>query len=473
MAVSAAEQYHLELINRARLDPLAEAARYAVSLNTGLPAGTITGTAREVLAPSVVLEQAAIGHSTWMLETDTFAHEGAGASSPGDRMVAAGYELRGSWSWRENLAWSGTTGGLDLAAAIEGHHAGLYRSAGHRENTFASDIREVGIAQVAGVFTQNGTNFNASMLSLNFARSGSDHFITGVAYNDADGDDFYSIGEGLSGLKISAGGKTTQTAQAGGYGLALTPGASVAVTVSQSNTDVATLLMDISNGNAKLDVVTAADGSRYLALSGSATLTGGLADAVLLGVADLRLTGSAADNVLVGNAGRNVLSGAAGNDDISGGGGADRLDGGAGDDILRGGEGRDVRWDSLDLAGAPSAANADTLNGGSGDDRLHGQSGRDVLSGGTGDDRLTGGGGRDTFIFNAGNDRILDFADNVDLVQLDRDALGLGADVTVADVVASGQIVEGDALFAFGGGNSLRINDVDDLDIFLNDLMIV
>lgn len=473
MAVSAAEQYHLELINRARLDPLAEAARYAVSLNSGLPAGTITGTAREVLAPNVVLEQAAIGHSVWMLETDTFAHEGAGASSPGDRIVAAGYELRGSWSWRENLAWSGTTGGLDLAAAIEGHHAGLYRSAGHRENTFATDIREVGVAQVAGVFTQNGTNFNASMLSLNFARSGSDHFITGVAYADTNGNDFYTIGEGLSGLTIAAGGRTTQTADAGGYGLALTASDSVAVTVSQSDTVLATLLVDISDGNAKLDVVTHADGGRYLALSGSATLTGGLADAVLLGVADLRLTGSAADNVLVGNAGRNVLSGAAGNDDISGGGGADRLEGGAGDDILRGGEGRDVRWDSLDLASTPSAANADTLNGGSGDDRLQGQSGRDVLSGGTGDDRLSGGGGRDTFVFTAGNDRILDFADNVDLIQLDRDTLALGAATTVASVVANGQIINGDALFDFGGGNSLRINDLADLSVLLNDLMII
>lgn len=473
MTVSAAEQYHLELINRARLDPLAEAARYGVPLNTGLPAGTITGTAREVLAPNLLLEQAAIGHASWMLEADVFAHEGAGASSPGDRIVAAGYELRGSWSWRENLAWSGTTGALSLTSAITAHHAGLYRSAGHRENTFATDIREVGIAQVAGVFTQNGTNFNASMLALNFARSGSDHFITGVAYADRDDDAFYSIGEGTGGLIFSADGKTVESAAAGGYGLALAPSDGVAVTVSQSGSIVATLVVDISAGNAKLDVITKNDGSKILALSGSAMLTGGVTDALLLGVADLRLTGSADDNVLIGNAGRNVLTGAAGNDDISGGGGADRLDGGAGDDVLRGGQGRDVRWDSLDLAGSPSEVNADTLNGGSGDDRLHGQSGRDILSGGSGDDRLTGGGGRDTFIFTAGNDRILDFTDNVDQIQLDASSLGLDTNTTLADVIADGRIVDGDALFDFGNGNSLRIQDVDDLSVLVNDLLII
>lgn len=473
MTVSAAEQYHLELINRARLDPLAEAARYAVFLNTGLPAGTITGTAREVLAPNLLLEQAAIGHASWMLEADVFAHEGAGASSPGDRIVAAGYDLRGSWSWRENLAWSGTTGVLNLAAAIEAHHAGLYRSAGHRENTFATDIREVGIAQVAGVFTQTGTNFNASMLALNFARSGSDHFITGVAYTDRNDDAFYTMGEGTGGLTIAAGGKTVDTAAAGGYGLGLAPSDGVAVTISQSGSTLATLVVDISGGNAKLDVVTNGNGSQILALSGSAMLTGGVTDALLLGVADLRLTGSADDNVLIGNAGRNVLSGAAGHDDISGGGGADRLDGGAGNDVLRGGEGRDVRWDSLDLAGYPSEVNADTLNGGSGDDRLHGQSGRDTLNGGSGDDSLTGGGGRDTFIFTAGHDHILDFADNVDQIQLNGSSLGLSGGTTVADVVARGQIVGGDALFDFGGGNSLRIDNVDDLSILLNDLLII
>ncbi len=472
MAVSAAEQYLLELINRARLDPLSEAERYNLGLNVGLPTGTNTGTAKQVLVHDTLLEQASQSHSDWMLATNTFAHEGANGSSPGDRMEKAGYEFTGSWTWRENLAWSGTTGQLDLALAIDTHHEGLYRSAGHRENTFAEDIREVGIAQVEGRFAQNGTQYNASMLTLNFAQSGSDHFLTGVAYTDSDGDAFYDIGEAVAGLTITAEGSSTQTASAGGYGLGLRPDAAAAVQISDGGTVLADLLVDLSTGNVKLDVVIGNDGSQTLALSGSATLVSGIDDAVLLGVGDLNLTGSAADNVLTGNAGRNQLSGAAGDDYLHGGGGADDLDGGDGNDILRGGEGRDIRWDSLENVGAVSTANADMLYGGDGDDRLHGQSGRDVLDGGAGNDRLTGGGGRDTFIFKSGTDRILDFDDNVDVVHLDGAALGL-AGLTVTDVIAAGQVIDGDAVFDFAGGHRLRILDVDDLGVLTDDMLIV
>ena len=473
MAISAAEQYLLELINRARLDPLAEADRYGVGLNDDLAAGTITGAARAVLAPNAQLEQAALGHSDWMLATDTFSHDGIDASTPGDRIVAADYNLRGAWSWRENLAWSGTTGTLDLAAAVEGHHAGLYRSAGHRVNTFAPDIREIGVAQVAGEFTQSGRDFNASMLTLKFGRSGPDHFITGVAYRDDDADGAYSMGEGQAGLRITAGGDMAQTATAGGYGVAVRADDMVLVAVDQADIRVATLVMDTQAGNVKLDVVTDTGGAASLALSGSATLLDGIADARLLGVADLSLTGSAAANVLTGNDGRNVLAGAAGNDTLLGGGGADRLDGGAGDDVLRGGQGRDIQWDRLDLAGAASTTHADTLNGDAGNDRLYGQSGRDMLNGGAGDDDLTGGGGRDTFVFNAGHDRILDFAENVDMIMLDRTALGLDSQTTTADVVADARIIDGTAVFDFGAGNRLQIDDVADLGVMLNDMLIV
>jgi hypothetical protein len=38
------EQYMLELLNRARANPAAEAARHGIDLNEGLPAGTISTT---------------------------------------------------------------------------------------------------------------------------------------------------------------------------------------------------------------------------------------------------------------------------------------------------------------------------------------------------------------------------------------------------------------------------------------------
>ena len=468
MTVSAAEQYLLELINRARLDPQAEAARYGLSLNAGLTAGTIAGAPVQVLTYNTELEQAAQGHSEWILETDTFSHTGAGGSDPGDRIVAAGYELTGSWTWRENLAWTGSTSEIDLVDAVEDHHEGLYRSASHRENTFASDIREIGVAQVEGRFTHDGSTFNASTLTLNFASSGTDNFITGVAYTDSDADDFYSIGEGYAGLQITAEGNSDVSASAGGYGVAVSADSAVGVTISQNNITLATLSVDTTAGNVKLDVVTASDGSQSLFLSADTTLITGIADASLLGIGDLNLTGSDADNVLNGNGGDNIIDGGAGDDLLSGGQGADRLIGGTGDDVIRGGEGRAFQWENLQSSSSASTINADVLIGGDGDDRLHGQSGSDVLDGGAGDDRLTGGGGRDTFVFVEGDDVILDFTDNVDSIQLDGSALGID---TVDELLALGQIIDGNAVFDFGD-DSLRINDVDDLSILMNDLLV-
>lgn len=466
MALTAAEQYLLELINRARLDPAAEADRYGVALNADLDPGTISTTAKQVLAPNRQLETAAQVHSDWMLQTNTFSHTGADGSSPGDRIQDAGYTLTGQWSWRENLAWTGKTGRLDLQEAIETHHAGLYRSEGHRENTFSEVVKEVGIAQVEGRFTNGNTTYNASMLTLNFATHDTDVFITGVAYADRDGDAFYSVGEGLADVWIAAAGRDATTADAGGYGFGVAADDDVLVTLGTGNTELAALRIDVSDHNGKLDIITDNDGGMTLALSVSATLVSGIPDARLLGVADLDLTGNADDNVLTGNAGRNVLRGEAGNDQLSGGQGIDKLYGGAGDDQLLGGGGRDG-LDSSEIG----SENADLLIGGAGDDHLVGLSGSDVMDGGTGDDVLTGGGGRDTFIFNDGHDTITDFADNVDQITLNAAALG-DADMAITDVLSLGRVVNGDAVFDFGA-DVLILRDVTDIDALGNDLIIV
>lgn len=478
MALTAAEQYLIELINRARLDPRAEADRYGLSLNAGLTTGTISSAAKQVLAPNLNLETASYDHSAWMLEEDIFSHTGVSGSNPGNRMATAGYEFTGSWTWRENLAWVGSTGPISMAEAIEDHHEGLYRSAGHRVNTFAADIREIGIAQVAGDFSQSGVTYNASMLTETFAASGTDVFLTGVAFADSNGDDFYTIGEGHSGVWVSVDGARADTASAGGYGLGLSAGSDIVVTVGQGGSTLASLRVDLSSGNGKLDLITDNDGSQTLALSVSATLLSGVSDAMLLGVADLDLTGTGANNTLTGNAGANRLTGGDGNDQLAGldgadmlygGRGADVLTGGDGDDILDGGVGRDDAWGDRGGLGDGGAVsdNADRLLGGAGNDWLTGYAGNDYLDGAVGDDTLTGGGGRDTFAFAAGRDLVTDFTDNVDTLQLD--IVG----VTVNDVIALGEVADGDAVFDFGGGNVLTLQGVTDLSILGNDLEII
>lgn len=324
------EQYQLELINRARLDPAGEAQRLGQGLNDGLSPGRISADPKQPLAFAETLIDAARGHSLWMLDNDIFSHNGQGGSSPGDRMRAAGYEFTGSWTWGENIAYRGTTGGLPVTAFVESTYEGLFESPGHRTNLLGDAFQEVGLGIRTGTFER----FNAVMVTQNFARSGQKSFVTGVAYDDADGDDFYSPGEGRSGLRVtldavgrapistdtSAAGGYQQQVQAGTYDVTFS-GAGLALPLSLS--------VEIADENVKLDVI---DGS-VVASSVDALMGENLEDLVLLGVADLRASGNVLNNRITGNRGDNALDGAAGDDTLIGSGG---------DDLLNGGEGRDT-----------------------------------------------------------------------------------------------------------------------------------
>lgn len=327
---TSAEQFQLERINRARLDPLSEAARLGIDLDQGLPAGTLDGGARQPLAPNALLTLAAEKHSQWMLAADVFSHTGAGGSGILDRILAEGYTAQAPRMLvGENLAWSGTTGTIDLNAAIAEHHDGLFLSPGHRRNLLNGEFREIGIAQERGTFAPDGTPYDASVLTNKFGVTGTALFLTGVAFDDADGDGLYSIGEGVAGVRFAIDGPGVLTASAGGYGqvLASTAG-SVTVTVTRGET-VLRAAVEVAGGNVKLDLM---DGVRLLS-SASLTLLEGAGEAALLGVADLTLTGNDAGNLLIGNAGDNILTGGAG-DDV--------LQGGRGDDVLFGGGGRNT-----------------------------------------------------------------------------------------------------------------------------------
>jgi serralysin len=73
MSLSAAQQYTLKLINRARFDPAAAATRFNLDVNAGLSARTTDTTAKQVLAPNSILDEAVTDTSLWMLETNNFS----------------------------------------------------------------------------------------------------------------------------------------------------------------------------------------------------------------------------------------------------------------------------------------------------------------------------------------------------------------------------------------------------------------
>ena len=161
----------LDLVNRARQDPLAEAARLGIPLDDGLRPGSIDPRPMPPLAINPFLMEAARAHSRWMLATGQFGHGGAGGSDSTARIRAAGYPIGRSWRTGENISWSGNTGPLDLVAAIQQHHDSLMRSPGHRINILTPQFREIGIGQAAGHYVFGGLVYAASMITQDFAMS--------------------------------------------------------------------------------------------------------------------------------------------------------------------------------------------------------------------------------------------------------------------------------------------------------------
>jgi Ca2+-binding RTX toxin-like protein len=434
MALTAAEQYLLELINRARLDPAGEAARYGIDLNAGLAAGTISTASKQVLAPNALLENAAIGHSQWMLAADVFSHTGSGGSQPWDRAAQAGY----GWSGvGENISWRGSTGTLDLNAAIAAHHQSLFLSTtGHRQNMLNGSYQEIGIAQEYGSFTQSGRSYNSSMLTELFGRpAATTAFLTGVIYSDTDRNSFYSIGEGVGSATIAAQGKSVASAVAGGYALALTAASAVAVT-GQLGALSYSFTIGMGSGNVKVDIVN----QNTLLSSGAITLKLGLNHVSLLGNAGLTAGGNANDNVMTGNAGAN------------------RMDGVAGRDVLRGMNGNDY------------------LIGGLGNDTLLGGNGADRIEGGAENDMLSGNAGGDTFIFgnNFGRDTLTDFAKSAgDRLQFDDLIWGSAALSTQQVVSQFAHVVAGTVVFEFSANEVITLTGVTSTVGLADALMIV
>lgn len=248
------EQLLLELINRARAAPQAEAERFGIDLNEGLAAGTISTAPKQPLAPNAILVEAAGRHAQDMLDRDYFEHDTPEGRSPTDRAAALGY--RGGVG--ENIAWGGSTGAIDEVAHTLERHERLFLSSGHRRNLLRADYREVGPGVRFGEFTADGDTYNASMVVENFG-IGTRASLTGVAFTDTVASDrFYTVGEGLADIVVtatSAAGATyaTTTGPSGGYALPL-DGGTYGVVFSRGTAATQATQVSISGGrNVKLD----------------------------------------------------------------------------------------------------------------------------------------------------------------------------------------------------------------------------
>lgn len=358
---TALEQYMLELINRARADAGAQPLAFDADLN-----------------------KAAELHSRWMIESDVFSHTGAGGSSSNQRMRDAGYSFSGSWASGENIAWASLRAPAGLQDEVDLLFANLMNSTGHRANILNTTFREAGIGIESGEFK----GWDAAFATQNFARSGSDAILTGVVYDDADGDAFYDPGEGAAGIVVEATSTTgatysTETYGSGGYDLTLPPG-TYDVVFSGPDLVETTKRVTIGSSNVKLDV------SDTSATPPSPSQPPA---AEVPTVPAPEQEPSSWSSVRTGTDGRDSLRGTSGPDLIRGEGGNDRLYGGGG---------------------------SDRLDGGSGNDRISAGSGDDVIIGGSGNDQMKGGSGADIYLFERGFgiDLIVDWEAGIDQLDL-------------------------------------------------------
>lgn len=230
-SMSENEQYMLELINRARANPTAEASRYGITLDKDLPAGTITTAPKQPVAPQQNLIDVAGAHSLDMIEQDYFAHETLGSgTSAAQRVTASGY----SWNQvAENIGYAAKQVSVSPTTFIDEVHAGLIRSAGHRANIMLPGLEEVGIGAELGSFKppNNANTFDfTQMVTEDFGSRNQNPYITGVVYTDSDSNSFYTIGEAIHSGTVTATNVSTGAVFSdaigfsGGYGFIVPAG---------------------------------------------------------------------------------------------------------------------------------------------------------------------------------------------------------------------------------------------------------
>jgi Ca2+-binding RTX toxin-like protein len=361
---SAYEQFLLELINAERAKVGAQPLAFDGDLN-----------------------EAAELHSQWMIATDTFSHTGSGGSSFTTRIKNAGYQLTGAWTAGENIAWASLRGDPGYQDEVQLLHTTLMNSSSHKANILNVNYKEVGLGLAVGQYG----SWQAAFITEDFAKSGTATFLTGVAFDDQDGDKFYDPGEGLAGLTVTATSSTgakfvATTETAGGYDMTLASGT---YTVSFSGSTIATTTKQVTIGtlNVKLDLVDPVAGTGTPPPPPPPPPT--------------TISGTEGSETLHGTSANETILGLGGNDHLWGEGGADAINGGAGHDYLYGGPGADV---------------------------------------------LTGSSGYDGFVFNvaasSGIDRVSDFSTFYDTIWLEN---GIFTALTATGTLASGAFYRGTA----------------------------
>ncbi len=267
------EQYLLELVNYARANPAAEGqtlanvsdpeilryySHYSVDTNK-LKSDFASYPVQPPLAFNAKLMFSARTQSLDQANNGFQGHNGTNGSTFDDRITAMGYQWRlvgeNVYAYAENPFFG---------------FVGLIADWGvpqldHRRNLMNFDssfpvFKETGISSV----TTSKTGFGPLVITQDFGVPATDlAFLVGVAYNDTDGNGFYTSGEGTAGVVVTSPQSSfyTITSASGGYTLPLDQingGASVQVTFGDGSGNIVARQYPCGNNvtdNIKADLV--------------------------------------------------------------------------------------------------------------------------------------------------------------------------------------------------------------------------
>jgi len=314
---SAEEQQFVYELNRARWTPR------TVEAQAGLRSGSI------VPAPPLAINDnlaAAAGfRSNEMASLNYFAHQSPATGKwPNQIAREFGYALPTYWPNASNNIESIHRGNPTILGVMQSFvNSEVHRTHVMGQGWFATH-EEIGVGAHLG---------DRVWAILTATESTPGLFLTGVVYNDWNGNLRMDLGEGLAGVTITAGARSTTTNAGGGWSLPATTGRYRVTASGGSFAGTSTATVWVNGFNIEVDFISGIGREDLPKPQVYAYETcNGLKPTIL---------GTGARDIIQGTAGNDVIIGGDGSDRINGNGGNDTICGGRGNDMLIGGEGSD------------------------------------------------------------------------------------------------------------------------------------
>ncbi|MEM9026205.1 MAG: CAP domain-containing protein, partial [Verrucomicrobiota bacterium] len=272
------EQLFVELINRAREDASAEALRLAATTNADILSAISQfevdldlmieqfASLNQSLPPLAInadLQDMAYGHALDQFENVFQSHTGSNGSTIGSRADDAGYFWtrvgENTFAYAESVEYGHAGFQIDWGAGADSV-GGMQNPPGHRLNIHDVNYREIGVGVVLGTNGSFSNSVGPLIVVQNFGLQFNDvPILTGVVFDDQDGDQFYDVGEGIGGveIRIDGNGFYAITTDSGGYSIPLSSGQDGTYVVSVTGSDFTTeTAVTVENAeNVKLDII--------------------------------------------------------------------------------------------------------------------------------------------------------------------------------------------------------------------------